>query len=317
MSLILSVETSCDDTSIAIFENEKLLTQFTLSSVLEQRKYGGVVPEVASREHLNSIHKCLINCLNKINISIFDINYIIYTEYPGLPGSLHIGILFAKMLANLINKKAIGINHLCGHIFSAFINNNKEEITYPFLSLVVSGGNSIIYKVDSPVKYSILNNTVDDAIGEVYDKVARALNWSYPGGPIIDKNYNETKSTISFIKKWPEQSASFSFSGLKTAVLNYINTKKMKNEVIDEIEIASSFQKTAIELIIDKLQFYKSVYNINCLVLGGGVSANNLLRQSCKKITNKLYIPEIKYTGDNAAMIGYYGYLLLAYNNKN
>lgn len=314
MSLILSVETSCDDTSIAIFNNEKLLTQFTLSSALEQSKYGGVVPEIASREHLNNIHQCLINCLKEINLSVFDINYIVYTEYPGLPGSLHIGILFAKMLANLINVQAIGINHLCGHIFSAFINEDK--ISYPFLSLVVSGGNSVIYKVDSPVKYKVLNITVDDAIGEVYDKVARTLNWTYPGGPIIDRNYDENKATINFIKKWPEPTTNFSFSGLKTAVLNYINTKKMKNENIDEIEIASSFQKTAIELIIDKLQYYKSVYNINCLVLGGGVSANNLLRQSCKKITNDLYIPELKYTGDNAAMIGYYGYLLLKYNNK-
>lgn len=309
---IIGIETSCDDTSIAILFENKLIDQMTISSIPEQQKYGGVVPELASRLHLKYIHKIFINLLSKNNIKLSEIKFIVYTKFPGLIGSLHVGILFATLLSKLLDVQAFGVDHIAGHIFSVFINKHKEEITFPFISLIVSGGTSTIYLVNSFNEYKEIMKSSDDSVGEVYDKVARALGWGYPGGPIIDKSYDESKTSIIFMKKRPID-ADFSFSGLKTAVLNYINTKKMKNEQLDKIEIASSFQKTIIFDIKSKLEFYLKKYNIDVLGIGGGVSANSLLRKECLLITKKLFLPKKEYTGDNATMIAFYGYLM--YNN--
>lgn len=306
---IIGIETSCDDTSISIFFENNLIGELTISSINEQRKYGGVVPELASRYHLKHIHKIFLNLLKEKSISVLEIKSIVYTKYPGLIGSLHVGILFSEMLAKLLKIPAYGVDHIAGHIFSPFIGQQKNKIDFPFVSLIVSGGTSAIYLVNSFNDYKIINQSTDDSVGEVYDKVARALDWQYPGGPIIDKMYDSKKNDILFIKKRPLNS-NLSFSGLKTAVLNYINTKKMKNIDIDKIHIASSFQKTIIFEIIEKLKYYLQKNNINNLAIGGGVSANSLLRSECLLICKQLYYPDMKFTGDNATMIAYYGYLM-------
>lgn len=306
---ILGIETSCDDTSIALLLDNVVVCESTISSIPEQQKYGGVVPELASRLHLRYIHKIFINLLNEYNISIYEIKFITYTSNPGLIGSLHVGILFAKMLGKLLNIPSYNVNHIYGHIFSVFIGKDKKDISFPFISLIVSGGTSSIYLVESFTKCKKIIETNDDSVGEVYDKIARALGWEYPGGPIIDRLYDHNKTNIVFMKK-RQLDSPFSFSGLKTAVLNYINTQQMKNNNFDKIEVASSFQYTIISELKSKLEFYLNKYNIRTLAIGGGVSANSLLRKECSLITNNLFFPEKKYTGDNATMIAYLGYLM-------
>lgn len=306
----IAIETSCDDTSIALFRGIELIEMKTISSIEEQQKFGGVVPEIASRSHLDNIHLIFDYLIVKNKINPKEISNIFCTNEPGLPGSLHIGILFAKTLSYLLNAKLYFINHLYAHIFSAFINNDND-IKFPFLSLVVSGGNTILYKVNDYQDITVINETVDDSVGEVYDKVSRALGMSYPGGPCIDKLYNFGESNkIQFIKKNSSKESQFSFSGLKTSVLSYINTKKMKKEDLNIEQIASSFQKTIIDILISKVEYYSQLFNINYICLGGGVSANSLLRSEIKKIDDNFRYPELKYTGDNACMIGFYGLLL-------
>lgn len=305
-NLFIGVETSCDDTSICVMKRNKIVYEKTISSLELQQLYGGVVPELASREHLKNIHLILNDMLEHINIK--KIKCVFCTTTPGLPGSLHIGIFFAKILAKLFNVKFVAINHLYAHIFSAYINS-KQKIKFPFLSLVVSGGNTILYLVKDFNQIEILNETVDDAVGEVYDKVGRALGYKYPCGPIIDKLYEETYSHFKFINM-PKPEDKLSFSGLKTAILNYINSNKMKNIDINNVLIISSFQKQIINLLVIRLKYYMEKYNIHDICLGGGVSANKLLRLEVSKLTNNVIYPELKYTGDNATMICYYGYLL-------
>ncbi len=305
----VSIESSCDDTSICIFKGINLMEMKTISSIQLQQLYGGVVPEIASREHLKNIHVIFDELITKHQIDPLSISNIFCTNEPGLPGSLHIGILFARTLAFLTKAKLYFINHLHAHIFSAFIND-YESIKFPFQCLVASGGNTILYLVNSFKDIQILNETVDDAVGEVYDKVARALGWTYPGGPCIDNNYDPQKADMVFLRNKPTSSAPFSFSGIKTAVLNHINQLKMKSLEIDEKKISSSFQKNIIELLIDKIKYYSKLHETNSIVLGGGVSANSLLRQMVSELDNNFKYPELKYTGDNAAMIGFLGILL-------
>lgn len=310
--IILGIETSCDETSMAIIKNNKLIAHYTTSSANIQASYGGVVPEVASRYHLKNIHLVFNNVLNEANINPYEITHIVFTNSPGLPGCLHVGKVFAKTLSNIINANIIPVNHLYGHVFSPYIENGTP--IFPMLSVVISGGHTTIYLVKNYEDIVILNETQDDALGEVYDKVARLVGWNYPGGPIIDSNYNPNKATIEFMQPMPS-SSKFSFSGLKTSIINYIHNKKQHKEDIDPIEIASSFQKFAINDVIKKIKYSLEKFpNVKCISLGGGVSANKLLREEIKKLNlQQIDIPLLKYTGDQAAMIAFYGNELIKY----
>jgi N6-L-threonylcarbamoyladenine synthase len=233
--ILLAIETSCDDTGIAIFKDKQLLANVLRSSTDMHKKYGGIIPEIAARKHESNLFLCLDDALKQAKIKIQDITHIAYTNEPGLPGSLHVGKVFAKSLATLLKAKLIPINHLCGHAFSFALTNNK--ITYPFISLIVSGGETAICLFKSINKFEVLNKTTDDAIGEVLDKIGRKLNLNYPGGKAIDQIYDSRKNQLQLIKHFAPQN-SFSFSGFKTHVLNLINNNKNK-----KVDIASSVLK--------------------------------------------------------------------------
>lgn len=308
--VILAIETSCDDTSMAIIKNDQVIANCTISSINEQAKYGGIVPEVASRNHIKVIDKVFKKTLKQAKIDISEITDIAYTSEPGLPGSLHVGKVFAKMLAKLLNVNLIKVNHLYGHIYSASANCHYE---YLFLALIVSGGHTSIYLVKSIREIELINETNDDAVGEALDKIGRMLSLDYPGGISIDNLYNSQKNNLNLL---PHQSSNsqFSFSGIKTATLNMINSLKMKNEIVDKELIASSCLKWIIDDIINKLNYYIDKYQPAMLVLGGGVSANKLLREEVNKLKIKIVLPPIEYTGDNAVMIGLFANELIKYS---
>ncbi|MDE6476910.1 MAG: tRNA (adenosine(37)-N6)-threonylcarbamoyltransferase complex transferase subunit TsaD [Mycoplasmoidaceae bacterium] len=234
---ILAIETSCDDTSLALVKNNKLISESTSTSLKEHTKFGGIVPEIAARSHEQNISLCLLKLFQNTKIDYQDLTHIAYTDQPGLPGSLHIGKVFAKSLAHLTNSKLVPVNHMNGHIFSFSIN--RKIIKYPFLSLVASGGHTSIYLVKSYKDIKLLNTTKDDAVGETLDKIGRSINLPYPGGISIDKVYDKNKTRLKMINHFPPVQQ-FSFSGLKTHVLNYVNSQKMKKKKIDKILVASS-----------------------------------------------------------------------------
>lgn len=314
-TVFLGIETSCDETSMAIIVDGKLVSHVTTSSAQQQAQYGGVVPEVASRYHLKNLHHVFLKTLNDANFEPRQITHIAYTALPGLPGSIHVGTLFAKMLSSLIGAKLIPINHLYGHLFSPYLEQQNLKIEFPFLGLVVSGGHTTLYDVKSIDEIEILNETSDDAIGEVYDKVARVLGWSYPGGPIVDKNYDETKADLKFVGHHSPKDQ-FSYSGLKTAVINYVHKLNQQQKPLDKIEIASSFQKEIIDDLMNKTAYIFQKGNYKKIVIGGGVSANKYLRTHMQNITQNIDIPLLKYTGDNAAMIVFYAYQKLFLKNE-
>lgn len=310
-NIILGVETSCDETSVALYIKDKVIDEITTSSANVQAGFGGVVPEVATRYHQNNLHKICVEILERHNLTVKDLTHIAYTSCPGLPGCLHIANCFAQTLSNLTNAKLIPINHLYGHLFSPYINK-EEEPKFPLLGLVISGGHTTIYLAHSYHEIEILNQTQDDAVGEVYDKVSRALGMGYPGGPKIDKLYDPNQATIHFLKNNFEPHLQFSFSGIKTAVLNHINSLNLKKQSLDVIQIASSFQKTIIDEVIRKLKYYIKKYNINAISLGGGVAANQYLRKEVANLNlDHVDISELKYTGDQASMIVWYGAKLI------
>lgn len=301
---IVGIETSCDDTSIAILKNEQVLSCITKDSTLFLQKYGGIVPELVSRKHEEFILDVFEEAITNAKITKKDITDIIYTNEPGLPGSLHVGEIFAKSLGFLLDIKPIGVNHIHGHIFSPFIN--EKTINFPFLSLIASGKTTSIFLVKGVDNITELTKTLDDAIGESFDKIGKALNYSYPAGPLIDKNYDETKATI-VIPKQPVNK-DFSFSGVKTFILNQINKANLNNN-LDPITIGSSYMKWAIETIIEKLSYYSNQYNIDTVCIGGGVASNSLFKKEIKKIFKNSFVPKKEYSCDNAAMIGFLGFL--------
>ncbi len=308
---LLAIETSCDDTAIAIIKDNQLTANIVISSADEQTKYGGIVPELAARKHEDNIIKVFKLAQTKAKIDVNDIDMVAYTSCPGLRVSLNVGEIFAYTLCFLLKKEPIKINHIFAHIFSFW--DLKSEIIFPFISLVASGGTTSIFLVKSVKDIILLNETNDDAIGECYDKIARELGLGYPGGPKIDKLYDSTKANINFlINRNLQSDNNFSFSGLKTAVLNYINNLRKKKQHIDEVIIASSFQKVAINILLEKLAFYIEQYQCQAISIGGGVAANSLLREKLKQYFKKtyIYLPDISLCGDNAAMIAIYAYLL-------
>ena len=297
---ILAIETSCDDTSIAVLEDNKVLSCVTRDSTKSLNEFGGIVPEIASRKHEEFIIDVFNDAIKQAKIRKEDINYICYTNEPGLPGSLHVGKTFALSLSYFLNIKAYPINHIDGHVLSPFINS---EAKYPFISLIASGKTTSIFVAESANKIYEVIKTDDDALGETFDKIGKALGYPYPQGPWIDKNFVLEKAAINF--PHPQINKNFSFSGIKNRVISLINNKKNKGEIIDAVEIGSSFQKWAIDILIDKLKFFKEKYNASVVAIGGGVSANSLFKKRIKELFEFSFVPQKEYSCDNAAMIGF------------
>ena len=305
---ILAVESSCDDTSIAIVKNGKECIAMSISSQIDvHNKFGGVVPEIASRMHCENILYVLEDCLSQTNLKIEDMDAIAVTYKPGLLGSLLVGLEFAKTVAAVYNKPLIGVNHLIGHIYA---NNIEDNLEFPLLALVVSGGHTELSIMHNNYEFELLGTTLDDAIGESFDKVARVIGLGYPGGPKVDKLAKEGTPNIT-LPKTRFENLDFSFSGIKTAVINLHH----KTPDINKADLCASFEKTVTEeLLFNTLKAAKEL-NINKIALAGGVSANSYIRKSFENLKNQgyeIYYPEMKLCTDNAAMIasaGYYNYI--------
>ena len=312
MMNVLGIESSCDETSVAIISNDKL-TANLISSQDFHSKYGGVVPELSSRAHLQIIIPLVKDALAKSGLQLNDIDVICSTAGPGLIGALLVGLTFAKGLSYSLKKPFVAVNHIEGHIFSGFLMEEKPE--FPFLSLVVSGGHTLLLLVESFTKIKKLGTTVDDAAGEAFDKVAKMLGLGYPGGPKIQNAAaNGNAAKIDFPVADLKDSYNFSFSGLKTAVLRYIqkNYIDVKNIPQNEInDIAASFQFAVVKALIKTTEKALKNFNVNSISLVGGVAANKALRDSMIKLAGsynkKIVIPELEFCGDNAAMIAFRG----------
>ncbi len=306
---ILAIETSCDETSASIIKNGNIEIGTVVLSQMDTHKiYGGVVPEIASRMHIENITLVLQELLDKTNIKIEDIDAIGVTNGPGLIGSLLIGLQTAKTLSSIYNKPLIPINHIQGHIYA---NRLVGEFKFPLIALIISGGHTDIIYMDKDYSFKKIGNTRDDAVGETYDKVARIMNIPYPGGPLVDKYATLGNPTYSLPIPLNDESYDFSFSGLKTAVRNlYNNTPN-----ININDLCSSFQDVVVKIITKKTMRAVKEYNVNQLLIAGGVAANSGIRNKFKELclnnNIELLIPPIKYCTDNAAMIGCAAYYAL------
>lgn len=309
---ILAIETSCDETSVAIVKNGCEVVAMTINTQMyTHATFGGVVPEIASRMHTENITLVLDETLKKANMSINDVDAIAVTQKPGLLGSLLVGIEFAKVLSYVYHKPLIAVNHLIGHIYANAINNKLE---FPLLALVVSGGHTELVIMKDDYDFEFLGGTLDDAIGEAYDKVARILNIPYPGGPGIEKKALEGKVTYDFPRPVLDDTYNFSYSGLKSRIINVVHNELQRGNEIREADLAASFQYVAIEELTRKTDLALRKTGIKHVIIAGGVSANKYLRSEMQKIAEqnnaKLSIPEFMYCTDNAAMIGAAAYPL-------
>ncbi|SHH36218.1 tRNA (adenosine(37)-N6)-threonylcarbamoyltransferase complex transferase subunit TsaD [Tepidibacter thalassicus] len=315
--ITLAIESSCDETSAAVLKNgREVLANIVATQIDLHKKFGGVVPEVASRKHVENIDAVIQTALDEADIKFDDIDLIGVTYGPGLVGALLVGLSTAKALSFALNKPLVGVNHIEGHICANFIEDKNLEP--PFICLIVSGGHTHLVEVKDYGEYEILGRTRDDAAGEAFDKIARALKLGYPGGPIIDKLAKiGNKNAIDFPRVYlDEDSFDFSFSGLKSAVLNYLNSKRMRNEDVVVEDIAASFQEAVVEVLVNKSIKAAKVKGYNKIVLAGGVAANSGLRekliQKCSENNITVKYPSIELCTDNAAMIGcaaYYDYI--------
>ncbi len=313
---VLAIESSCDETAAAVVVNGRQVLSNVISSQIELHKlYGGVVPEIASRKHIEKINQVIEEALAEAKVVLDDIDVIGVTYGPGLVGALLVGVAEAKAIAYASGKPLVGVHHIEGHVSANYIAH--EELEPPFMCLIVSGGHTHLVRVEAYGKYEIIGRTRDDAAGEAFDKVARAIGLGYPGGPKIDKLSKEgNPDAISFPKAKMEGEYDFSFSGVKSAVLNYINSCEMKNITYSQADIAASFQKAVVEVLVEKSIAATKHFGMNKLVIAGGVAANQTLRTSmedaCKKEKIEFYYPPPILCTDNAAMIGaaaYYEYL--------
>ena len=311
--LVLAVETSCDETSVSIVRNGKeVLSNIVLSQIDIHKVYGGVVPEIASRNHVVHITKVFDEAINKANIKVEDIDLVAVTKGPGLIGSLLVGINAATTFAYANDIPIIGVNHLVGHIYAAQIDN---ELIFPALTLLVSGGHTELLYMKDHLEIEMLGTTFDDAVGEAYDKVARTLGLSYPGGPIIDRLSKEGKNVYNLPKPMiNSDDLNFSFSGIKSAVINLVHNHNQKGLDVDVFNMAASFQESVVEVLISKTKQALIENETKTLILAGGVAANSYLRSEFLNNFEKDYnviIPKLEYCTDNAAMIGaaaYYQY---------
>ena len=313
--LILAIESSCDETSIAIVKNGRQVLANTISTQIEiHKRFGGVVPEVASRNHVLAINNVLNECLDSAKLTLTDIDAIAVTYGAGLAGALMVGVNFAKSLAYALQKPLIAVNHIQGHISANYLAHNS--LKPPFICLVVSGGHTAILKCTDFTKYEKIGSTLDDAVGECFDKVARVLGLGYPGGPKIDKLAKDGNANINFVTSDTlANTYNFSYSGIKTAVINYLHQKEQLNEQINVADICASFETEAMKPLITKAVRASQEFNINKIVLAGGVAGNSYLRENlqkeCDKNSIEFYCPPLTLCTDNAAMIGAQAYFNL------
>lgn len=309
---ILAIETSCDETSVAIVRNGREVLSNPISSQVEiHRRFGGVVPEVASRKHVETITVMLEEAVQQSGLTLKDLHAIAVTQGPGLVGSLLVGLVAAKGLAFSLGLPLIGVHHIAGHIYA---NQIAHDLEYPFVSLVVSGGHTELVYTEAEGMFRIIGQTRDDAVGEAYDKVARALGLPYPGGPHIDQLAHESSGEVVFPRAWLEaESYDFSFSGLKSAVLAALNQARMRGEQLPKEHVARGFQESVIEVLTEKALRAVDEYGAKQLLLAGGVAANRGLRARmaarCAAAGIPLLAPPLHLCTDNAAMIGAAAYL--------
>ena len=309
--LTMGIESSCDETSVAIVKNgREILSNVIDTQIPIHEKYGGVVPEIASRNHIEAISRVTKKALKDANVTLDKIDAITPTYGPGLVGALLVGLSYAKALAFAINKPLVGVNHIEGHIAANYIT--YKELEPPFICVMMSGGNTQIINVKGYTEFEVLGKTRDDAIGEAFDKVARVVGLGYPGGPKVDKLAKDGKANIQLPKThFNDDTLDFSFSGIKTAVINLHH----KNPDINKANLCASFQKTVTETLMENVKKAIEKTGIKTIALAGGVSANSYIRKEFLKLENKgmkVYMPDLKLCTDNAAMIassGYYNFI--------
>ena len=310
--ITLAIESSCDETAASVLKNgRKVLSNIISTQIDIHKKFGGVVPEVASRKHIENIDIVVQQALDEANITMNDITHIAVTYGPGLVGALLVGLSYAKAMAYALDIPLVGVNHIEGHLSANYIAH--KDLKPPFITLIVSGGHTHLVEVRDYGEYEILGRTRDDASGEAFDKVARAMGLGYPGGPIIDKLAKEgNKDAIEFPRAYMDEGYDFSFSGIKSAVLNYLNAKKMKKEEIVEADVAASFQDAVTDVLANKAIKAAKEKGYSIVTLSGGVASNSGLREKIEILGKENGI-EVKYPPlilctDNAAMIGCAGY---------
>lgn len=319
--IILGIESSCDETSVAIVcDGKKVYSNVIYTQIEIHKQYGGVVPEVASRHHIEKITFVIGEALKEANMRYEDIDKIAVTAEPGLIGSLMVGVNAAKTIGLAYHKPVIMVNHIHGHIYANYL---ESDFSFPLLALVVSGGHTELVLMKDHYNFEVLGETLDDAVGEAYDKVARVVEVGYPGGPILDKMASLGEPTYSLpVVKLGKDTYDFSFSGLKSAVINLHHKAEQKGEKLNYNNLAASFQKAVVDVLVYKTKKAAQEYNVKQVIIAGGVAANKGLRARMKdemeKLNIKLTVPQFKYCTDNAAMIAVAGYFKdLVENKKN
>ncbi|ERK60612.1 putative glycoprotease GCP [Gemella bergeri ATCC 700627] len=313
---ILAIETSCDETSVAVVRNGKeVLSNIVSSQIDTHKQFGGVVPEIASRQHIEVIIQIVEEALEEAEVILDEIDAICVTQGPGLIGSLLVGVNVAKTLSYTLDKPLIGAHHIAGHIYASNIDNN---ISYPSLALVVSGGHTELVYLKDVLDFEIIGSTHDDAVGEAYDKVARQLNLEYPGGPKVDKLAKFGEDKYKFPRAMIDSDDyNFSFSGMKSAVINFVHNAKQRGDKIVFADLACSFQTAVVDVLITKTRKAIENFDVKQLILAGGVAGNSELRLQVLKLEKELgvevLIPKMSYCSDNAAMIGAVGYYYYKY----
>ena len=307
---ILAIESSCDETSVAVIKNgHEKISCVVLSQIDTHQMYGGVVPEIASRMHVESITIVIEQALKEANMKMKDIDAIAVTYGPGLIGSLLIGVEAAKTLSYIYNKPLVPVHHIAGHIYA---NNLEKSMNFPLIALVISGGHTELVYMKEDYSFERIGGTLDDAVGEAYDKVARVLNLTYPGGPKVDKLAHMGNDTYDLPLPLDDDSYNFSFSGLKSAVINLNHNEKQKKNTIRKEDLACSYQNRVVKILTKKTLKAMKEYNVNNLIIAGGVSANKGIRDAFTQLSVEkgfnLTIPKLEYCTDNAAMIGAAGY---------
>lgn len=307
---ILGIESSCDETSVSIVKNGRIeIGTVVLSQMDIHANYGGVVPEIASRMHVENITLVIEECLRKANMDMNDITAIAVTYGPGLIGSLLIGTVAAATLSYIYNKPLVPVHHIAGHIYA---NNLESEMEFPLIALVVSGGHTDLIYMKDNYSFERIGGTLDDAVGEAYDKVARVVKLPYPGGPLLDKLSYEGEDNYNLPFPLNDDSYNFSFSGLKSAVINLVHNEEQRGNKVNNADLACSFQTRVVEILTKKTMCALEEYKVKNLIVAGGVAANSGLRKKlieiCKEKNINLTIPELKYCTDNATMIAAAGY---------
>lgn len=321
---VLAVESSCDETSVAVVKDGREVYSNVIASQIDtHKKFGGVVPEIASRQHVEAINTVLKEGLDQAGVKLDDIDIIAATKGPGLIGALLVGLSAGKALALATGKPFVGVNHIVGHVCANYIS--FKDLEPPFIGLIISGGHTYLIEVKDYVDFTLHGRTVDDAVGEAFDKVARSLGLAYPGGPLIDALAKKGKETIEFPRVMiKEDNYNFSFSGLKTAVLNYLNSTSLRGEEIVTEDVCKSFQEAVVDVLLEKSFRLAREKDMDKIVLCGGVSANSRIREAFEERGReeniKIFYPELKLCTDNAAMIAsaaYYEYMAGKVDEEN